>query len=631
MYTRLPLLLITKINTVKKLLLYCLLILPVFIQAQWAARHGLNGTQYQQAFTQMAQQGYRPTVISGYTVNGQATYAAIFEKVNGPVSEFRHGLSSQDYQATFTTLTSQGFRPKYINGFVVNGKDYYNAIFEKTGGAALVARHGISEADYQKVFNDFTPQGYMPVSISAYTVNGQHRFAGIWEKKAGVWAAKHGLTAAQYQTEFNKYTQLGYRLKCISGYGSGNTPLYAAVWEKVNSPAWLARHGMPGAFYQINFDNFLHQGYRPVYINAFNAGNGELFNTLWTTTVMSSADRNKIDNAINGYMSSNGIPGLSFAVIKQGKLVFAKGYGLANQNTGEPVGPNHLFRIASVSKPMTALGIMALVEDNKLSLEDKVFGSGGILSSYSFPARNNNVKEIRVKHLLEHTSGFRNAIGDPMFMNYNLNHTQLIQWVLNNDSVTQIAGTAYTYSNFNSILLGRIIEAKSGMTYENYLRTKVFAKCQVTGMQIGASTQAGRKPGEVNYYGNQGEYGMNVERMDANGGWIASAIDLVKVLSRVDRNAGRADILNSTSLTKIHTGSAANTGYGLGFGLSGSGKWHNGAMPGTIAFMQEDGNGNGWAVLCNTRPANDNFCFNLNGIISNLVTSVAWPNYDLFQ
>lgn len=616
----------------KKLLLSCFLVLPVFIFAQpWAARHGLNGAQYQQAFNDMAQQGYRPTVISGYAVNNQATYAAIFEKTNGPQAEFRHGLSAQDYQTTFTTLTGQGFRPKYINGFVVNGKDYYNAIFEKTTGPALIARHGISEADYQKIFNDYVPQGYVPVSISAYTINGQHRFAGIWEKKTGNWVARHGLNNAQYQAEFNKFTQQGYRLKCISGYGSGNNPLYAAVWEKVTSPAWLARHGMNGAFYQINFDNFYYQGYRPIYINAFNPGNGALFNSLWTTTVMNSSDREKIDNAINGYMSSNGIPGLSFAVIKQGKLVFAKGYGQADQSTGEPVGPNHRFRIASVSKPMTAIAIMNLIEENKLGLEDKVFGPNGILSSYTFPARNNNVKEIRVRHLLEHTSGFRNAVGDPMFMNYNQNHAQLIQWVLNNDSVTQIAGTNYTYCNFGFILLGRIIEAKSGMTYENYLRTKIFNKCQVTGMEIGASTQAGRKPGEVNYYGNQGEYGMNVERMDANGGWIASAIDLVKVLSRVDRNAGRADILNNTSLTRIHTGSVANNGYGLGFGLNGTGKWHNGAMPGTIAFMQEDGNGNGWAVLCNTRPANDSFCFNLNGIISNLVGTVSWPGYDLFQ
>lgn len=613
----------------KKLLLCLLLVLPVFISAQaWVARHGLNGTQYQQAFTQMVQQGYRPTVVSGYAVNNQATYAAIFEKVNGPLAEYRHGLSAQDYQTAFTTLTGQGFRPKYVNGFVVNGKDYYNAIFEKTNGPALIARHGITEAEYQKIFNDYAPQGYMPVSISAYTINGQHRFAGIWEKKTGVWVARHGLNNAQYQTEFNKFTQQGYRLKCISGYGSGNNPLYAAVWEKVNTPAWLARHGMPGAFYQINFDNFYYQGYRPIYINAFNPGNGELFNTLWTTTGMSNALRTKIDNDISNYMSANGIPGLSFAVIKQGKIVFAKGFGLADQSTGEPVGPNHRFRIASVSKPMTAIAIMTLVEEGKLGLEDKVFGAGGILSGYTFPARNNNVKEIRVRHLLEHTSGFRNAVGDPMFMNYNMNHAQLIQWVLNNDSVTQIAGTNYTYCNFGFILLGRIIEAKTNMTYENYLRTKIFNKCQVTGMEIGASTQSGRKPGEVNYYGNQGEYGMKVERMDANGGWIASAIDLVKVLARVDRNAGKPDILKNSSLTAIHTGSAANNGYGLGFGLNGNGKWHNGAMPGTIAFMQEDGNGNGWAVLCNTRPANDSFCFTLNGIISALVTTPGWGDYD---
>lgn len=621
----------------KGFLFFCLqfvLMAPMDSQAQaWSARHGLSGPQYQQAFTQMLQQGYRPTVVSGYTTNSQPTYAAIWEKVNGPVAEYRHGLSAAAYQSTFTSLTAQGFRPVYINGFAANGTDLYNAIFQKTAGPAYVARHGITEADYQKIYTDYVPQGYRPLSISAYTVNGQHRFAGIWEKKAGPeWVARHGLTSTQYQTEFTKFTAQGFRLKCITGYGSSNNPLYAAVWEKMaNSPAWLARHGMNGNFYQYQFDNFYYQGYRPIYLNVFNPGNGALFNTLWTTTVMSSGDRSKIDNDINNYMSSNNIPGLAFAVIRQGRLVFAKGYGTANQSTGEPVGPNHRFRIASVSKPMTALGIMTLVEAGKLSLDATVFGSNGILSAYTIPARNNNIKEIKVRHLLNHTSGFRNAIGDPVFMNYNMNHSQLIQWALNNDSITQIAGTAYTYSNFNYILLGRIIEAKSGQGYEQYLRNNVFNKCGVTGMEIGASTQAGRKPMEVNYYGNQGEYGMFVERMDANGGWIASPLDLVRVLARIDRNAGKPDIFNNGSFTQIHTGSGPNSGYGLGFGLSGNGKWHNGAMPGTIAFMQEDGSGNGWAVVCNTRPGADGFCFNLNGIIQNLVNTVAWPGYDLFQ
>ena len=87
-------------------------------------------------------------------------------------------------------------------------------------------------------------------------------------------------------------------------------------------------------------------------------------------------DLTLIRTKIEAYRQRHRIPGLSIALSKDGRLVYAAGFGQANKSTGEEVTPDHLFRIASVSKPITAVAIMKLAEEGKLSLDQKVFGPG---------------------------------------------------------------------------------------------------------------------------------------------------------------------------------------------------------------------------------------------------------------
>ena len=114
-------------------------------------------------------------------------------------------------------------------------------------------------------------------------------------------------------------------------------------------------------------------------------------------------------------------------------------------------------------------------------------------------------------------------------------------------------------------MLGRVIEKVSGMKYEDYVK-KVLAQCGVTRMEIAGSTQADRKPDEVVYYDNI-QYTMNVRRMDAHGGWIASPIDLVRFMAKTDGFASKVDILNAVNEDTLFTGSPLNPGYGMGWSL----------------------------------------------------------------
>ena len=105
------------------------------------------------------------------------------------------------------------------------------------------------------------------------------------------------------------------------------------------------------------------------------------------------------------FMSQYGIPGLSMAIARHGKMVYKRALGFADSAGGEPLTPAHLLRIASVTKPITSAGVFTLIEKGKFGLDDLVFGQNGLLQfdyGMSYP---DDVKEITVHHLLTHTCG----------------------------------------------------------------------------------------------------------------------------------------------------------------------------------------------------------------------------------
>jgi hypothetical protein len=118
--------------------------------------------------------------------------------------------------------------------------------------------------------------------------------------------------------------------------------------------------------------------------------------------------------------------------------------------------------------------------------------------------------------------------------------------------------------------------------------------------------------------------------MDAHGGWIATPIDLLRMMVRVDGFTNKADILTSSNETAMSTGSSANPGYGLGWVVESTDRAHNGAMDGCMGFLVRRNDGLSYAVLVNTRASVDNFAWGLKGVIDGFIASIAWPTYDLF-
>ena len=190
------------------------------------------------------------------------------------------------------------------------------------------------------------------------------------------------MSSASYQQKVNTYLAQGYRIKMVSGYNIGNTDYYAAIWEKKGGAAWSARHRMSSLGYQNEFDNHRFSGYKLIQVSGYARNGKAQFAAVWESTgVWKSADRKHIDNTVAAFMQKHQVPGVSIALIKDERLVFAKGYGKMNKNTGTAVGPTSLFRVASVSKPITSVAMMKLRESNPSLLNKKVFGNGALLGN----------------------------------------------------------------------------------------------------------------------------------------------------------------------------------------------------------------------------------------------------------
>jgi CubicO group peptidase (beta-lactamase class C family) len=340
------------------------------------------------------------------------------------------------------------------------------------------------------------------------------------------------------------------------------------------------------------------------------AANAYACGRVFHSDEITSSEREAMERAAADFMSQFDVPALSLAIARGGGFVYENAIGESNRATGERLTGSSLFRIASVSKPITSAAIFVLLERGQLRLEERVFGANSILGmKYGTPPYKAFVEEITIDHLLTHTcGGWDNSNDDPMFENYTMDHAQLISWTLDTHLLKNSPGTHWAYSNFGYCLLGRVIEQVTGRTYADFVREEILAPCGVRDMTIAENTLPERGVNEVVYYGQNGEdpYGMNVARMDSHGGWLASARDLVLFLEHVDGFKSTPNILKPETIARMTTACAANSRYARGWAVNAAGNWwHNGSLPGTTTIMVRTSSGFCWAALTNTRPKGD--------------------------
>ena len=282
-----------------------------------------------------------------------------------------------------------------------------------------------------------------------------------------------------------------------------------------------------------------------------------------------------VDSYIRGRMQDLHIPGLSIAVIKEGSIVQAKGYGLANLETNTPATPETVFKTASLSKPIIATAVMLLVQEGKIGLDDKV-------SKY-LDGTPDSWREITIRHLLTHTSGI---VRDPS--DYHPYSEQAVT-----DSIKAVypvplsfqPGEKWLYSNVGYHALAEIITKVSGRPWDEFIAEKLFVPARMTSTRTTTVTEI--VPHRASGYQWKNDRMIHAEDWIAvrpSGAFLSTVLDLAKWDAFLDANSILSAASRKLMWTPVTLNDKKSADYGFGWFvdsfLGHSRIHHDGQFPG---------------------------------------------------
>ena len=354
-----------------------------------------------------------------------------------------------------------------------------------------------------------------------------------------------------------------------------------------------------------------------------------ILNETLTNEMSDSTVFNAIDREVREFMKYWGIQGISLSVMRNDSLMFSKGYGWADKEKKEEMTPRHILRLASVSKLITATGIMKLEEQGRLSLDDRVFGPDGILcdSLWTASIKDSLYFDITVEHLVRHQGGFSTRGGDPMFSTRTImvqnrlrtppDHETLLRTQLGKP-LAFVPGETQEYSNFGFLLLSMIIEKVTGTDYETWMQESVLRPAGCLDFHIANNYYQDKYPNEVKYYvqpddkpvseyNNSGRsvvrcYGGNdIRALSGAGAWAASTAELCRFVATIDGRPEVPDIISIESVRRMTEWFDPDT-FSLGWNdTKPTGEWtRTGTFSGTSALVKYFPDGECWVLVTNT-------------------------------
>lgn len=440
----------------------------------------------------------------------------------------------------------------------------------------------------------------------------------------------------------------------------------AASQANEDKRPWLIQVNISDKEFRESSKRYKSDGFKNTVHRIIPNGREKLHSTIWVQQVESAAllklpagpppatgdlgsHLAPLNDLLLKTLTDNNIPGATVAVARGGELVYERGFGYSDVENKTPMNANSVMRIASISKPITAIAVLLLMEDGKLKLEDLAIDHLTRDKKFSLakdadPAWN----RVTIQHLLQHSGGWdREKSKDPMFelleitRALDLKKTARIPDIIKYQVTRPMdfePGSRYAYSNFGYCLLGRVIESVSDQSYETFVTDRILKPCGMTQTRLGKTRLNDRAEDEVLYYmqkakmypaiwdvapGNKsgrfesvaGPYGhWDLEVFDSHGGWTSTAADLVRFAVALD--SANDPLISPQSLALLKSpptfrAAGDSTWYGLGWSVlsvnetGGMNLWHTGLIAGTSTILIKRFDNLTWAVLFNADDSKD--------------------------
>jgi CubicO group peptidase (beta-lactamase class C family) len=363
------------------------------------------------------------------------------------------------------------------------------------------------------------------------------------------------------------------------------------------------------------------------------------------------------DQIVNDALKARHIPGAALAIVKDGKLVVARGYGMADTKTKEPVSLDTLFSTASITKTITAVAALRLVDQGKLSLDDAAYPLLDKPSPLGRAAFDPQVQKITVRQLLLHSGGWNSKLsGDVLRQTQKIARLTGEKRPLSAETVTRyglsrpldfVPGSASHYSNFCYFLAKRVVEKAARLPYESYVRQQVLAPLGVDDMRLEQLAPA-YAAHEAHRYRNDGQElpGGREQITAPAGSWLATVVDLARFTAATDAG-DRNPLLSANArqemfalppppLGKRKSGSHVGLGWDVvRDGADGLEYHKSGNSAGIRTYIEHCGKDIDWVLLLNSDGTPDGQTAAVTKLVEQIRqaidATVQWPDRDLFQ
>ena len=502
----------------------------------------------------------QPAPISVYVVRGKPFFCAV--AVANPRElpwQVEPSLTLPTFVEQFHKRSREGQRLVSFVPYVCEAGPRVCAQWVQDDTIAFEGRLGLTSEQYRSLFEERSKVGLRPVCVVGYPEGKTARLGVVFNRQGGTWAAAHAQSLVDLKRFLAERGREGYRVVHLTAYAEGSETRFNVVVENDGQRGGYAveldAEALKRTLSAREKENAILEG-----LWGYTTPKGPRFLLHWRQAALKAKlpiqglavpELAAFDEAMLQFMRAREIEAGTLAISRDGKIVFSRGYGYQDREHQKPLAPDAPFRLASVTKPITAALIHDLVARGKLKLSDKAMPLLGIKNPVD-----PRWDEITVQMLLEHKGGWDRSVKplyDPMFQELLIRKSLRLDRppspldilrFMSRRKLDFDPGTKVVYSNFGYCVLGRVIEKVSGKSYLQAAQD-LLRPLGITTLGLARTRPKDRDPREPFYYDPRfmpdvlrgtglvpyPDGGIYFEAQDANGGLVLSAPDLCRFMN----------------------------------------------------------------------------------------------------
>jgi CubicO group peptidase (beta-lactamase class C family) len=586
----------------------------------WASQRDLTSQQFSNAFDEYRQQGYMMIDIDAYPDDNGVRYAMIWQENKDKRGWAEHrDMTSDGYHEKWEEYKAKGFRPLDVEAYQSGSQLKWAGIWvQNKEGFAWSSHRGLDSDAYGKLFNEKTQAGFRLADMEVYNTTDGLRYAAIWYQNTDnrSWAQLRGMTREKYQEEVDKRSAQGMHVVDFESYQTSGGQRYAAIWEYKQGFGWQTRTDRTEKQFANLWRQYRDEGYRLVDFERYSTPNGPRYAGIWMENDSSRfrySRKNQIDGIIETYRRDNNLPGISVAIIRNGQMIYRRGFGSADINDNKVAHGETIYNSASVSKVIGGTLAAKLEDEGELrngtmfdldltqptsTYLTNVANANG-RGTVSLPTFHKHTVEQLLSHLScvahypsQTTPGISNQTTHyptAMAAVQNIWNTGLVTQTSNGGSCT--IGTTWSYSTPAFTFAGAVLESVTGQTINQLLQNEIFTPYGLSSMRIqyASSTLPSDYDRATPYDNNNNEVSYTNSSWKVLGGGIEThAVDL----ARFGWKVLNAEILSADARdNRLWTRVNPNQTHGLGWSVTNdnnsrrTAEW-NGSWTGARSFLR---------------------------------------------